>query len=175
MRLESDGLEQLIVAADLADVSAPFVLPDNNLDLVMHLFGRIHRDELPVCADPDTRRVVGVVTRSAVIDAYNRRIFQADLTGSFRSLVDAVRGGRMVEVLGGVHLSEVEVPSSLVGQSLAQADLRRRYGVEVVLIHTSGSELESRPGRMPTADMCFEAGDKILVMGTPESIRKMQE
>ena len=173
---DSEGLEDLIVAADLADPTANFVMPDNNLDLVMHLFGRIHRDELPVCADPGSRKVVGMVTRAAVIDAYNRRIFQADLTGSFRSLVDAVKGGRMVEVMGGVFLSEVEVPSSLVGKTLREVDMRRAYGVEVVLIHTAeGADLEGRPGKLPSADACLQAGDKILVMGTPDAIKRIDQ
>lgn len=173
---ESEGLENLVLAADLADPQASFVLPDNNLDLVMHLFGRIHQDEIAVCDDPESKKVVGLVTRGAVIDAYNRRIFQADLTGSFRSLVDAVQGGRTVEVLGGVYLSEVEVPSSLVGKTLREVDLRRTHGVEVVLIHTAeGAGLEGRPGKLATPDACLQAGDKILVMGTAEAIERVRQ
>ena len=172
---DSEGLENLVVAADLADPNPNFVTPDNNLDLAMRLFGRIHRDELPVCEDPESRRVVGILSRAAVIDAYNRRIFQADLTGSFRSLVDAVKGGRMVEVLGGVYLSEVEVPSSLAGKTLQEVDLRRAYGVEVVLIHGSdGAEPGAEPGKLPSADVCLCAGDKILVMGTREAIQRVR-
>jgi len=175
---EVETLGGLVVAADLADRSVPVVLPGDRLDLVMHLFGRTHRDELPVVADPESREVVGVVSLTSVIDAYNRSLFQADLTGGFGSIMRAVQGGRPVEVLAGTHLAEVEVPSALVGKTLAQANLRRTHGVEVVLIHTSTVDeacLEGRPGKLPTPDMVLERGDRLLVIGAVEAIKGIKE
>ena len=173
---DADALSSLVLAADVANRKVPFVLPDDNLDLVAHLFGRTQRDELPVCSGPRSRKVVGVVTRDALIQAYNRSIFQADLAGGFGSLVDAVRGGRTVEVLGGVQLTEVEVPSELRGKTLQEADIRRRFGVEVVLIHTAESreEMEGRPARIPTAEAILEPGDRLLVIGSMEAIDKLR-
>jgi CIC family chloride channel protein len=175
---DMDLLQSLAVAADAVNEGVPFVLPTDDLDLVMHHFGRTHRDEIPVCTDSESRRVVGVVTRDALIDAYNRRLFHLDLTGGFGSLVEAVRDGRTLDVLAGVQLTEVEVPYGLVGRTLAEADLRRRFGVEVVLIHTSeerGEGLEGRPGKLPTPQARLEAGDRLLVMGTRQSIHGLRE
>ena len=174
---DADALSSLVVAADVANRKVPFVLPDDNLDLVAHLFGRTHRDELPVCSGSRSRKVLGVVTRDALIQAYNRSIFQADLAGGFGSLVDAVRGGRTVEVLGGLQLSEVQVPSEVRGKTLEQANFRRRYNVEVVLIHTAETQdgMEGRPARMPTPQVLLEPGDRLLVIGTAEAVSKLQE
>jgi CIC family chloride channel protein len=174
---DADVLESIAVAADAVHEDVPFVLPGDNLDLVMHLFGRTHRDEIPVCDDADSREVVGSVSRDTIIDEYNRRIFHLDLPGGFGSLVEAVRGGRMVEVLAGIVLSEIDVPFALVGRTLEEADLRRRYGVEVVLIHTSHADdsgLEGRPGKLPTPRARLEAGDRLLVMGTQEALHALQ-
>lgn len=174
---ESESLGALIVAADAIQEESPFLLPDDNLDLGMHLFGRTRKEELPVCADARSRRLVGVVTRHHVIDAYNRKIFQLDLAGGFESLVAGVGDGRSVEVLAGLQLAEVEVPFALVGRTLRDADLRRRWGVEVVLIHTHATtpeELEGRPGRIPGPESRLEAGDRLLVMGTEEAIRRLR-
>jgi len=175
---ESEVLGSLAVAADAVHPDVPFVLPEDNLDLVMHLLGRTHRDEIPVCTDPVSRRVVGAVTRDAIIDAYNRRVFHLDLAGGFGSLIEAVRGGRMVEVLAGIQLAEVEVPSALAGRSIAEADLRRRYGVEVVLIHSADESvedgLEGRPGRLPAPKARLQHGDRLLVMGTADAIDRLQ-
>ncbi len=174
---DSENLASLVVAADVVNEDLPFVLPDDNMDVVMHLFGRINRDQIPVCDNHDSRRVVGMVTRSMVIDAYNTRIFHMDLPGGFHSLVETVRGGRMVEVLGGIHLTEVEVPVHLVGKTLKEANLRKNYHVEVVLIHTSEDNadpgLSDRPGRMPGPDVKLHTGDRLLVMGTPEAIERL--
>jgi CIC family chloride channel protein len=174
---DSELLATLAVAADAVNADIPYVLPGDHLDLVMHLFGRTHRDELPVCASAEDRRVVGAVTRDAIIDEYNRRIFHLDLPGGFGSLVEAVREGRMIEVVGGILLAEVEIPYRLVGRTLAETDLRRTYGVEVVLIHTpdaTGSVLEGRPGKLPAPGIRLEAGDRLLVMGTRDAIASLQ-
>jgi CBS domain-containing protein len=175
---QSDLLASLAVAADAVHETVPFVLPTDNLDLVMHLFGRTHRDELPVCADSSSRQIVGIITRHAVIDAYNRRVFHHDLAGGFGSLIEAVRGRRSVDVLAGITLSEIEVPFSLVGRTLAELDLRRRFAVEVVLIHASNdaqSGIEGRPGKLPTPNVRLEAGDRLLVMGAPDAVNRLQE
>jgi CIC family chloride channel protein len=174
--LELDTLGSLVVVEDVAQPDAPFVLPTDNLDLAMHLFGRTHRDEITVCADAETKRVVGIVSRDALIDSYNRRLFHVDLTGGFGSIVDSVRGGRSLEVVGGVHLAELEVPFSLVGRTLRESDVRRRWGVEILLIHTAGpagEEFEGRPGRLPAPDVRLHPGDRLLVMGTPEAIHRL--
>jgi len=177
---QAEELGEIIVAADVADAGAPFVVPSDSLDLVMHIFGRTHRDEVPVCDSPERRKVLGVVTKKAVIDAYNKRVFQADLTGGFGSLVDAVHDGRSVEVLGGVHLGEIVVPAGWAGKNLKQIASRQKLGIEVVLIHRPANpedegELEGRPGMFPSPDYVFEPGDRVLVMGSPKAIRKLGE
>ncbi len=173
---QSDVLASLVVAADAVHGDLPCVIPADNLDLVMRLFGRTHRDEVPVVADAHSRQLVGAVTRDAVIDAYNRRVFQLDLSGGFGSLVEDTRGDRMVEVMAGVFLTEVEAPFNLVGRTLREADLRRSYGLEVVLVHTREADDQpgERPGRIPTADRRIEAGDRLLVMGPHDAIERIR-
>lgn len=174
---ESNDLYSLAVAADAVNESVPFVLPDDNLDLVMHIFGRIHRDELPVCADSSSKKVLGVISRDAVIDSYNKRVFQMDMSGGFSSLIAAVKGGRTVEVVGDLHLGEIETPSALFGKTLAEAEIRRHFDLEVIMIqtaHIDESCIEGRPGKVPKADVKLEPGDRLLVMGTKEAIAKIQ-
>ena len=167
---ESEELAALVLAADVMDSSAPCVTADDRLDLVMRLFGQTHRDEMAVVTDREGRRVVGMVTKEDVIRVYNDRLFQVDATGGFQSMTDAVRGGRRVEVLGGVFLAEVEVPHRLAGQTLREACLRQEYGVEVVLIHRSGRD----SGEFPSPDVRLRAGDRLLVMGSADAVDRLQ-
>ncbi len=164
---ESGDLASLVVAADVADHSTPFTLGEDRLDGVMHLFGRTHRDALPVCDDRDNRRVIGLVTKQAVIDAYNRRLFQLDLTEGFDSVMESVRGGGSVQVAGDLTLAEIDVPAAWVGYSLRGADPRRRHGVEVVLVQQQGGR------HFPEAELVFAAGDRVLVLGTPQAVRRL--
>ncbi len=173
---DSDLLASVAIAADAAQTNAPFVLPNDHLDLVMHHFGRFHYDQIPVCKDSRSRFVIGAVTHDDIINAYNRRAFQLDLTSGFGSLVEAVQDGRAVEVADGIVLQEIDAPFSLVGRTLQEADLRRRYDVEVILIHTSVVEedgLEGRPGRLPSTKARIGAGDRLLVMGSEEAISNL--
>jgi len=82
-----------------------------------------------------------------------------------------------VEVLGGVQLTEVEVPSEMRGKTLLDADIRRCHGVEVVLIHTAETKdgcMDGRPAKIPTPDVVLEPGDRLLVIGSLESIEKLR-
>ena len=81
-----------------------------------------------------------------------------------------------IEVLGSVYLTEVDVPHSLVGQTLQEASLRQRLGIEVVLIHSARAANDENQGkRFPSPNARLEAGDRILVMGSQEAIEKLQE
>lgn len=171
---DNEDLGALVIAADVADLDIPVVMPGDRLDIVMHLFGRTHQNLLPVCDSPKNRRVVGVVTKQAVIDAYNLRVFQEDLSGGMGSIVSAVREGRTVEVVSGMHVGEVDVPQRFVGRTLKELNLRQALALEVVLIHREQSENQSAAhGMFPSPDLRLEAGDRIVVMGERGAIRKL--
>jgi len=173
---EPDGAGQT-VAADVARTDAPTVHPEDNLDLVMHLFGQHDVEEIAVVAK-GTRRLMGSVRHKHMIEAYNREIFQVDLMGGFHSLATAAVAERSVELLAGYRLVEVGVPYAFVGKTIRQIQARVRYGAEIILIRKPPGEegdIQSRPGAFPHPDYLLEAGDLLLVLGTPDNIRRFQD
>ncbi|WP_457565182.1 cation:proton antiporter domain-containing protein [Caldithrix abyssi] len=66
-----------------------------------------------------------------------------------------------------VNISTFKIPpdSPLIGKTLAQIDLRKRYGVSVVAIRRD-SQILSNPG----ADMRLQANDVLFVLGSWEQI-----
>jgi di/tricarboxylate transporter len=66
-------------------------------------------------------------------------------------------------------LSEIEVlaGSWLVGRSLAEADLRRQFGVNVLTVARGGPAVEAR------RDVRLAAGDRLLVSATAENLRRL--
>lgn len=174
---ERDELAFVVVAADVADRTTPSVTPTDHLDHVMQLFGKTHRDELPVCASKEDSTVVGAVTRKAVIDSYNARIFAEDMTDGLASRVALAKGNDIVEMIPGVHVSEIDVPSRWVGRKLKHLSLRRDAGLDVLLIQrnsvvevTSSMESSLVEQIHPDADFVFHHGDRVLVMGSHEAI-----
>lgn len=76
----------------------------------------------------------------------------------------------VVTLDGGIELWVEELvidqDSSLVGQSVGSADVRKRTGVTLVALirHAGGAAF------MPDADTCMEVGDQLIVLGTREQL-----
>ena len=76
-----EGLEDLIVAKELAREKVLTVTAKENLDDAMQKIGSRNIDYLPVVADGNPRRLVGMVSRQDIIAAYNRSIMERELPG----------------------------------------------------------------------------------------------
>jgi CBS domain-containing protein len=175
--VDTETVSTTLIANDVVNSDIPFILPEDNLDLVMHIFGRVDKDHIAVCNNAYEKKVVGVVTKSAVINAYNMRIFQEDLTGGFSSLLDSAEESRSIEVLGGMHICEIDVPVSWIGRSIHEIDIRKKYELEILVIHHSGTSAEdksTRPGEFPSPGLVLQPGDRMLVLGKPETIEKIK-
>jgi chloride channel protein, CIC family len=176
--LDQESVSSTLIASDIANTKIPFVLPDDNLDLIMHIFGRVEKDQIAVCNNALEKKVIGVVTKSSVINAYNVRIFQQDLTGGFSSLLDSVDESRSIEVLGGMFICEIEAPVSWIGKTIKDIDIRRKYELEILVVHHTSSEPEkssSRPGEFPSPELILQPGDRLLVLGKQETIDKIKK
>jgi predicted transcriptional regulator len=171
---DEDYLTGLVIAADLAHPPPVCLYPEDNLDLVMHHFGRFNVDELPVLESAHSKNLVGAIHRKDVIDAYNREIFKNDLAGGMHSVVTAVSKDRAIELAEGYALMEIEPPSGFSGKSLRELNIRQRYGIEVILIRTPFADensLGNRPGIMPNGDYRIA----ICSLSLPDLIRQSRK
>src|SRR5690606_34900447 len=83
--------------------------------------------------------------------------------------------GAHVELGRDAAIAEIEVPGVLLGRSLAEAQLRRRYGVTVVAVRRAGRE-PGAPGEVlvsPPADLVIGRGDRILVAGSNSDLERL--
>ena len=138
----------------------------------------MEKDHIAVCNNAQEKKVIGIVTKSAVINAYNMRIFQEDLTGGFSSLIDSADESRSIEVLGGMHICEIDVPVSWIEKTIKEIDIRKKYELEILVVHHLGGDSEdksNRPGEFPSPLLILQPGDKLLVLGKPETIGKIQK
>jgi len=169
-------LTQLVLAQDITHSDLQPVYLHDNLDLVMHQFGRRQVDELPV-VDPKTGRFLGTVHQSDVLDAYNHAIFESDLAGGMHSLVTGVSEKRPVEVSEGVQLMEIELPPGLEGHSIRELEIRRRFQIEILLIKkmsVSEGQIRNRPGVFAHPNYVFKARDRLLVLGAARDIARFR-
>ncbi len=174
---EEDHLKGLVIAADIAHPPLAVLSLEDNLDLVMHNFGRFNVDELPVLDGKNRKKLVGSVLRKDVIDAYNKEIFKRDLAGGMHSVVTAATKDRTVELAEGYCMLELDPPDGFIGKSLRQLNIRSRYGIEVILIRKPVQDkkgIPNRPGALPMPDYVIQAGDKLLVMGSRKDIETVR-
>ncbi len=69
----------------------------------------------------------------------------------------------------GYSIIELETPEEFVGKKLKELDLRRKYGITVVAIKKARNGVRVNP----SGDDLIEEGDKLLILGSEESLAKI--
>jgi chloride channel protein, CIC family len=69
-----EGLDDLIVARDLATREVQYLMPHQNLNEAMELFAQLDVEQLPVARSNDPQKAVGMISRADIVAAYNREI-----------------------------------------------------------------------------------------------------
>lgn len=171
-----EDLAPLIVAADLVHRDVPTLLPSDHLDIALRLLRETGLDTLPVLEPSGRGRVLGVVTRDAVIDTYNRELLNRDMAGECAGMMVTAERTRTVALGDQTMLVEVEAPARLVGRPLRELGLRKRYDVQIMMVRR-----EVREGKkvrtvreVPGPDYRLQTGDRILLLGTVEGLRRME-
>jgi CIC family chloride channel protein len=172
---ESDELGAIVVAHDLMNPVRDIFTPNDTLDTVMYAFGDINIEELPVVEDKQTRRCIGVVSKSNVIEAYNRAILKRDMITSMSTHLNSLSEAKRVRLANGQELAEIEIPGEFVGQTLEKLQLRRRFGLEVILIKQNYDSKTKQWGNVmtPKTDYRFKHGDTILLMGAQGHVDRL--
>ncbi len=174
-RVFFDGnLSDLVIATDLVEAPTIHLVPEDTLDQAMRLFGQAGQDEIPVMSAEDRGKLLGVVSRTDCIDAYNRAVARLDVAGEVAHGSKLLGRMRQVNVSEGFRLVEMEAPASFVGKSLRSLDLPARRGVQVLLVRRQASGRGATRGIIPSADLVVEQGDRILLGGSPEALSRFE-
>lgn len=75
-----------------------------------------------------------------------------------------------IELSSNLSIVEVHTPKDLIGKSLQEANLRPRYGINVVAIKRGDTINVS-----PKAEDMIQAGDILVVIGANEGIQSLEE
>ncbi|MCP5048314.1 MAG: hypothetical protein GY940_14175, partial [bacterium] len=163
-----------VVAKDIATPNLLVVTEDDNLDYVMREFGKENVGEIPVVSAGDASVIVGTVWRLDVITAYNKEILKRDLAGHVSTSLTNVSKSRMVEIMEGLHLMEIDIPGVFVEKKIKELDVRNKYGVDIILI-----KKKSKSGKLvtwiPRANYIFHKDDSILILGEREKLEYMSK
>lgn len=140
----------------------------------MRVFRGKDRSELPVVTDDDSQRLIGVVDRSHLIDAYNSELMKRDMVAGFRGSLAAAAGGE-IELGQDYRMAEIEAPGALIGHSLRELDVRARYRGQILLLKRPSSA----PGRdtlelVPGPDTVIQRGDRVVIVARQEDLDRLR-
>jgi voltage-gated potassium channel len=138
------------------------------------LSARVLRPELFIVSRAETEDATIKLTRAGadrVISPYSIGAVQIAQTALRPAVVDFVA---LATSSDNLELAMEEIPvaptSPLVNQSIVNANLRQRFGVIVVGIQRTDRRMEFNP----SPDAGIRAGDKLVVLGRPDSLKELE-
>ncbi|HTW86733.1 MAG TPA: chloride channel protein [Candidatus Binataceae bacterium] len=156
-----DDLGPLVNAYDLAWRNPPTVTPSASLDRATQLMEYDALEELPVVETEHGGKFLGLVTRGAIAQTFNR------VSVSLSTL--ATRDSNIYWATG-YRVARMAVPASATGKTLRELDPRARFEVSVLGVRDRD---DPGTGFKPIApDRLLKPGDELVVAGRSTGLRQ---
>jgi CIC family chloride channel protein len=167
---DAEALESLAIAKDvMVEHNFPVFKPDDSLgDVMKRLAGHVH--EAPIVEDG---KVVGCIWPDDVIKQYNTEVFKRDMASGMTSMIDSIPSASVPGATD-LRLAQVPVPPHFVGRSLAELDIRKRFGISVLMVKRKEEGREELVDAAPTPEIIFRDGDVVLLMGPEKQVRRFE-
>lgn len=161
-----------ITAEDLMLPEKIYFTPSDTLDMVGLFLNDIILDEIPIVNNPQEKKILGYISKTEIIHAYNRIVLKRDMLESVSAYIDSSQKFKKIKIFEGEALCETEIPGEFVGKQLKDNNLRQKFGIEVILIKQgyNGETNEREKLFVPKPDYVFNYGDTILIMGSEEDV-----
>jgi trk system potassium uptake protein TrkA len=134
---------------------------------------RFDFEGLPVSKGDDPNKVIGMIWRKDIQDAYQKAIEAREITSSFASSIVMKDELPQVHFMEGYSISEISAPKSFMNKSIRELDIRARYGVEVLSVKTVKNKSEIIKA-IPNADYIIRKDDVLVVAGEIRNINILQ-
>ena len=167
--LSVQELSNLLIAEDIAE-PARSVPADASIATVNEKLWFIDTGEVAVVENAPGSRFLGVVTRRDLLGFLDREILRRNLLlGEVRWRDGVESGTDPLELPEGYRLQSVRVPPPLVGKSLAQAEIRSRHGLNVIVVESTDLN-GKKEYHAPQPEYVLAKGDSLLVVGATNDV-----
>lgn len=166
---EKDMLNNILIASDIANFKFDVVTPDDTCANALDKIGKLNQEGVPVVNNNRDRKVIGMLWRKDIQDAYLKAIEVRELTSNLASSIVMKEDEPEVHFLEGYSISEITPPRSFIGKSIKQLNIRAKYGVDVLSIKIKIKKKEVvKP--IPSPDYIINDKDILVVAGEIRSI-----
>ncbi len=161
---DKDILSDLLIAEDIASHDVISSTPGDHCQAVLDRMSKNNLEGLPVVDPNDNHKLLGMIWRKDILDAYNREIERRDVASSFASKITMKNIDTSVHFMEGYSMTEAAVPKVFLGKSIKELDIRAKYGVDILLIR-SNTDQGSKIKAIPNPDYKFSYNDSIVIAG----------
>ena len=169
--LQDDSLAPLVVAVDLARPPDTVTTAQETLARCLEKFSLSEQEYLPVLSVD--QKLEGIVSRYDVLDLYNREILRNEYLGvSLRSEALTEMAHQQVHLPHEYIVEIVHTPPPLIGRTLGESQLRRRFNVTAIAVRRGGFH---SPDALPDPDTPLRQEDSLVLVGRAEHLRRLTD
>ena len=169
--LAQQGLRWVVIAADVMQPVDTSVMRRENLEEAIVALGSSEVDEVPVLQSPEDRRVVGRLSRGAVLEVYNREVLRKDVLG-VKLVHRDDQAADFVDLPSDYLVRSIAVRPEWQGRSLAELGLRENLGVHVLAVKRPGRRLSGR-NELPDPNEPLQRRDRLVVVGHADALARV--
>lgn len=171
--LQQQGLRWVVIADDVMQPADEVVHRRDNLEDAIAVLSQAQEGEIPVIENDATRRLVGTLNRTDVLELYNREVLHRDIIGIKLAREDS-SDREVVGLPSEYRVEVVPVPPSFGGRSLAELDLRGRYGIHVLAIKHPARRGVGR-NELPDPAAILRSAQRLVIVGRHEDLARLRE
>ena len=165
-----------VVCGDASDKKTLQSLPLEDIDVAVVAIGNVERNMMctMLLKELGIKQVVAKAINNLHGAMLNKigadKVDYAERDMGERVAHNLISAGVMdyIELSSEISVMSLAIPAEFVGKNLIEADLRRRYDVNVVAIKRDGRTIVN-----PKAQEVFQPEDEIIVLGTHEGVKRM--
>ena len=165
-----------VVSGDASDRKTLQALPLEDIDVAVVAIGNVERNMMTtmLLKELGIKQVVSKAINNlhgAMLSKIGAdKVVYAERDMGERVAHNLISAGVMdyIDLSGEISVMRLPIPTEFIGKNLIEADLRRRYDVNVVAIKREGRTMVN-----PKAQEVFQPEDEIVVLGTQVGVKRM--
>ena len=170
---EKDSLQNLLIAEDIMSTNFDTISLEDNCQTALDKMSKFKFDNLPVTESPESKKIIGVIWRNDIQDAYNEEVERREISSTLASSISMKEPETNVTFLEGYSISEIKAPKSFVNKSIRELNIRAKYGVDVLSIKTKEKRGE-RIKAIPSPDYVIKDNDRLVIAGEVKNINLLK-
>ena len=131
---EKDSLKNILIADDISQKDFELIFPEENCQTALDKMGRAGMEGLPVAESNENKKLLGMIWRKDIQDAYQKEIEKREITDSLASSISMKDEEHNVHFMEGYSITEISPPKSFIGKSIRDLNIRAQYGVDVLSV-----------------------------------------